>query len=92
MPAATTQTPTAALTLPSPTRPATAPACPPQLIVHLGVPADDPQAPDWGSIAVYCCSASCGAGLPAGGAAAGAAAAADESAYLEEFVWVQESA
>lgn len=59
----------------------------PQLIVHLGVPADDPQAPDWGTIAVYCCSASCSAGV-----ATTAGAAADESAYLQEFVWVQESA
>ena len=57
----------------------------PQMIVHLGAPADDPSAPDWGTLAVYCCSASCDSGAvgPAG------AAAADDSSYLEEFVWVQ---
>ena len=63
----------------------TLPACP-QMIVHLGVAADDAAAPDWGSIAVYCCAASCSSGVTAG------ASSADESAYLEEFVWVQESA
>ena len=54
-----------------------------QLIVHLGVPADDPCAPDWGTIAVYSCSASCASGVTAG------ASPPEESAYLEEFVWVQ---
>lgn len=58
----------------------------PQMIVHLGVPADDPSAPDWGAIAVYSCAASCESGVRPG------ATPADESAYLEEFVWVQESA
>lgn len=58
----------------------------PQMIVHLGVPADDPSAPDWGTIAVYSCAASCGSGVQPG------AGSADESAYMEEFVWVQESA
>ncbi|KAL4421136.1 hypothetical protein ABPG77_001531 [Micractinium sp. CCAP 211/92] len=58
----------------------------PQMIVHLGVPADDPAAPDWGTIAVYSCSASCDSSVQPG------ASSADESAYLEEFVWVQESA
>lgn len=57
-----------------------------QLIVHLGVPADDPSAPDWGTIAVYSCAASCASGVTAG------TTSADESAYMEEFVWVQESA
>jgi hypothetical protein len=57
----------------------------PQLIVHLGMPADDPAAPDWGTIAVYSCAAACGGG-------GAGAASPDESAYLEEFVWVQESA
>lgn len=55
----------------------------PQLIVHLGVPADDPSAPDWGTIAVYSCSASCSSGVTPG------ASPPEESAYLEEFVWVQ---
>ena len=54
-----------------------------QLIVHLGVPADDPTAPDWGTIAVYSCSASCSSGVTPG------ASPPEESAYLEEFVWVQ---
>ncbi|KAI3431726.1 hypothetical protein D9Q98_004768 [Chlorella vulgaris] len=58
----------------------------PQMLVHLGVEADDPLAPDWGAIAVYSCSASCDSGVTAG------ASSPDESAYLEEFVWVQESA
>lgn len=56
------------------------------MIVHLGVAADDPAAPDWGTIAVYSCAASCDSGVQPG------ASSADESAYLEEFVWVQESA
>lgn len=56
------------------------------MIVHLGVPADDPAAPDWGGIAVYSCSASCDSGVQPG------ATPPEESAYLEEFVWVQESA
>lgn len=56
------------------------------MLVHLAVPADDPSAPDWGAVAVYSCSASCDSGVAAG------AAPAAESSYLEEFVWVQESA
>jgi hypothetical protein len=62
------------------------PFCLMQMLVHLGVEADDPLAPDWGAIAVYSCSASCDSGVTAG------ASSPDESAYLEEFVWVQESA
>lgn len=55
------------------------------MIVHLGAAADDPEAPDWGAISVYSCAASCSSGVTPG------ASSADESAYLEEFVWVQGS-
>eukprot|EP00884_Botryococcus_braunii_P021966 jgi/Botrbrau1/8453/Bobra.0237s0070.1 len=48
----------------------------PQLINHLGVPADDAGAPSWMTLAVYTCSASCVS--PPG-----------ESPYMEEFVWYQ---
>jgi pre-rRNA-processing protein TSR4 len=52
----------------------------PQLLSYLGVDEDDPSAPDWGTIAVYSCAASC---APAG------EGEGDGSAYAEEFVWVQ---
>ena len=45
----------------------------PQLLNYLGVPADAKHAPDWGSIAVYSCAASC----------------RTEKAYVDEFVFVQ---
>jgi pre-rRNA-processing protein TSR4 len=48
----------------------------PQLIHYLGVDAEDPSSPDWGTLAVYTCSASC-------------SAASDAEPYVEEFVWVQ---
>lgn len=98
--------------------------------VCAGVPADDPDAPDWGTIAVYCCSASCASGVTPGASPSGDSACAvsragvvsalcdrtlvprtttpsliplsfaspshhptnttaEESSYLEEFVWVQ---
>ncbi|KIZ05218.1 Programmed cell death protein 2 [Monoraphidium neglectum] len=52
----------------------------PQLVSFLGEDDEDPQAPDWGTIAVYTCPASCAVGVQGGG-----------SAYTEEFVWVQPS-
>ena len=48
----------------------------PQLLNHLDIEADAPDAPDWGAIAVYTCSANCGLAQPG---------------YLEEFAWVQAS-
>jgi pre-rRNA-processing protein TSR4 len=48
----------------------------PQLLNHLDIEADAPDAPDWGAIAVYTCSANCGLAQPG---------------YLEEFAWVQSS-
>lgn len=45
----------------------------PQLLNFLGVPADAKHAPDWGSIAVYSCAASC----------------RTAQAYADEFVHVQ---
>ena len=56
----------------------------PQLLNYLGLDPADPASPDWGMIAVYSCSASCG-GEPLGGGDA------EASAYQEEFVWVQPS-
>lgn len=47
----------------------------PQLINYLGVDASSNTAPDWGTIAVYSCPASC----------------QTPAAYAEEFVWVQAS-
>jgi len=49
----------------------------PQLINHLGVDPEDRLSPDWGMIAVYSCSESCNTGDTS------------DSAYVEEFVWVQ---
>jgi pre-rRNA-processing protein TSR4 len=56
----------------------------PQLLSYLGVDEDDPSAPDWGTIAVYSCAASCAPAPGEGGQDDG-----DGSAYAEEFVWVQ---
>lgn len=60
----------------------------PQLLNNLDVDAADPRAPDWGTVAVYSCAASCDGSVvedqereTVGG-----------SAYLEEYVWVQPSA
>ena len=61
----------------------------PQLLNHLGADASDPGAPDWGTIAVYCCSASCSRGHQGGEEADWEDGG---SAYVEEFVWVQPSA
>ena len=47
----------------------------PQLLNELGIDASDEAAPDWGTIAVYTCSASC---TPPPG-----------SAYAQEFAFVQ---
>lgn len=55
----------------------------PQLLSYLGVDEDDPSAPDWGTIAVFSCAASCAAAGEEGGDGDGS------SAYAEEFVWVQ---
>ena len=86
----------------------------PQLINHLGVDASDPSSPDWGTIAVYTCAASCGGGSGGGsGGGEGEAAsrsdgggggsgggwqvgevdpgADEDSAYVEEYVFVQPS-
>jgi pre-rRNA-processing protein TSR4 len=52
----------------------------PQLLAYLGVDEDDPSAPDWGTIAVFSCAASCAPAPGQGG---------DGSAYAEEFCWVQ---
>jgi pre-rRNA-processing protein TSR4 len=59
----------------------------PQLLSYLGVDEDDPSAPDWGTIAVYSCAASCGGGGAGGGGDGGDGDG--PSAYAEEFVWVQ---
>jgi pre-rRNA-processing protein TSR4 len=66
----------------------------PQLLNHLGVDVTDPKAPDWGTIAVYSCSKSCGGG--SGGVGGNEKEALREntnnnssSSYIEEFVWVQ---
>lgn len=48
----------------------------PQLLNHLDIEADASDAPNWGAIAVYTCSANCG--VPT----------AD---YAEDFAWVQPS-
>ena len=52
----------------------------PQLLSELGVDDMDSAAPDWSTIAVYSCSASCT--LPD-------IAKHDGSAYMEELVWLQ---
>lgn len=54
----------------------------PQLINYLGADPLDATAPDWGMIAVYTCSESCGSGF--------VPVQSDDSAYSEEFVWVQQ--
>ncbi|GMH43638.1 hypothetical protein BSKO_11560 [Bryopsis sp. KO-2023] len=51
----------------------------PQVVHYLGADATDPEAPDWGCIAVYSCSESCTSDRADTGSAA----------YAEEFVWVQ---
>eukprot|EP00887_Chlorella_sp_A99_P000437 scaffold17.g437.t1 len=79
----------------------------PQLLNHLGVDAAHPASPDWGTLAVYTCSASCSASGDAGGGGGGRAGGAsevawladgmagltlgsdDDSAYIEDFVFVQ---
>jgi pre-rRNA-processing protein TSR4 len=64
----------------------------PQLLNHLGVDAADPKAPDWGTIAVYSCSKSCGGGssnADGGGGADDGGEVEERSNYVEEFVWVQ---
>lgn len=53
----------------------------PQLLNHLGVDPSDPKAPDWGTIAVYCCAASC--------CGSGSGPGTVEGGYVEEYVWVQ---
>ena len=45
----------------------------PQLLNFLNISPDDEHAPDWGTIAVYSCAASCHTAV----------------AYTEEHVWVQ---
>jgi pre-rRNA-processing protein TSR4 len=45
----------------------------PQLLSSLGIDDEHDSALDWGTVAVYSCSASC----------------QGTAAYLEEFVWVQ---
>ncbi len=65
----------------------------PQLLNHLGVDVADPKAPDWGTIAVYSCSKSCG-GAGEGGSVGGGDGSTENnknftSSYIEEFVWVQ---
>ena len=47
----------------------------PQLLNFLGLDTEDKHAPDWGTIVVYSCAASCNA----------------PSSYTEEYVWVQPS-
>jgi pre-rRNA-processing protein TSR4 len=65
----------------------------PQLLNHLEADAADPDAPDWGALAVYSCSASCCGGGGGGGGGGGIEPEGqDGSAYLEEYVWVQPSA
>jgi len=64
----------------------------PQLLNHLGVDVADPKAPDWGTIAVYSCSKSCGGGsdgVIGGNKNNEASLESSESSYIEEFVWVQ---
>ncbi|KAJ9510315.1 hypothetical protein QJQ45_015769 [Haematococcus lacustris] len=55
----------------------------PQLLNHLGQDDLDEDALDWGTLAVYSCSASC---------STEALQAQTGSAYAEEFVWAQPSA
>eukprot|EP00879_Flechtneria_rotunda_P010047 GHRR01010505.1.p1 GENE.GHRR01010505.1~~GHRR01010505.1.p1 ORF type:complete len:358 (+),score=92.76 GHRR01010505.1:201-1274(+) len=55
----------------------------PQLLSFMELDTEDPQAPDWGTIAVYSCPASCSAPSLDG--------PSGHSAYIEEFVWVQPS-
>ena len=47
------------------------------MLSFLGADAADPDAPDWAAAAVYSCAASCDPPASA------------ESAYVEEWVWVQ---
>ncbi|GAB4823697.1 hypothetical protein N2152v2_010743 [Parachlorella kessleri] len=58
----------------------------PQLLNYLDQDPSDPASLDWGMIAVYSCSASCGGALEGG-----EALSEEGSAYQEEFVWVQPS-
>ncbi|WIA11918.1 hypothetical protein OEZ85_012002 [Tetradesmus obliquus] len=55
----------------------------PQLLSLMELDAEDPHAPDWGTIAVYTCPSSCSPPPVQG--------AGGHSAYVEEFVWVQPS-
>lgn len=57
----------------------------PQLLNHLDIDASNPEAPDWGTIAVYSCAMSCGEGAWDGTAAEGFGV----DPYVEEWVWVQ---
>lgn len=50
----------------------------PQLLHYLDVDPEDPQSPDWASIAIYSCPKSCAVSPQAA-----------QSAYVEEFAWVQ---
>ena len=59
----------------------------PQLLNHLGVDVADPKAPDWGTIAVYSCSKSCGGG--GAGDEPEAPEKESSSSYIEEWAWVQ---
>ena len=56
----------------------------PQLLNYLDQDPSDPASLDWGMIAVYSCSASCGGGVEG-------AVSEEGSAYQEELVWVQPS-
>jgi hypothetical protein len=55
----------------------------PQLLNYLEMDPSDPASPDWGMIAVYSCSASCGG--------TSESLNGEGSTYQEEFVWVQPS-
>lgn len=54
----------------------------PQLLNHLDQDELDDSALDWSTLAVFSCPASCQAGV-------NAAMHQHNSAYVEEFVWVQ---
>ena len=61
----------------------------PQLLNHLGVDAADPKAPDWGTIAVYSCAASCSGGGGGGEEEVEKTNSDNNINYFEEWVWVQ---
>lgn len=54
----------------------------PQMLTHLDINSEDPTAPDFDCVAVYSCSASC---------SLEALVSTHDTAYVEEFVWVQPS-